>query len=78
MRKESISDFEVELEIERLRGTEEVRLAQKEIRLKNKRRLYMHQLRCLEKRGKVLMENGVTLDNIEEALFGEIGEEETE
>ena len=77
MRKENISDIEVELEIERLRGSDAVHLAQKEIRIKNKRRLYMHQLRCLEKRGKALLENGVTFENIEEALFGKpIAEDE--
>lgn len=77
MRKEAISDIEVEIEIERLRESDAVHLAQKEIRIKNKRRLYMHQLRCLEKRGKALLENGVTFENIEEALFGKpIAEEE--
>lgn len=76
MRKENISDIEVEFEIERLRESDAVHLAQKELRIKNKRRLYMHQLRYLEKRGKVLLENGVTFENIEEALFGKPIEED--
>ena len=64
MKREAISDAEVELEIARLRATEEVKLAEKEMRIKNKRRMYMAQLRWLEKRGKQLKEMGVTESNM--------------
>ena len=75
MRRENLTDEQVEAEIIRLRGSEEVKLAQKEIRIKNKRRLYMHQLRHMYKRGAVLMEQGITSDNIETELFGEQDDE---
>ena len=75
MKREAISDAEVELEIARLRATEEVKLAEKEMRIKNKRRMYMAQLRWLEKRGKQLKEMGFTESNMEAVLFGEVIEE---
>lgn len=71
MKREAITDAEVEIEIARLRSTEEVKLAEKEIRIKNRRRCYMAQLRSLEKRGKQLKEMGITAENMEVALFGE-------
>jgi len=72
MAKEILTDEMVELEIERLWGSEEVKLAKKEMNIKYKRRQYMYQLRCLEKRGKQLMAEGITMDNIESRLFGEM------
>lgn len=71
MPKQIFTDAEVELEIVRLNNTEAVKLAQKEIRIKNKRRCYMAQLRSLERRGKQLMEMGITTENMESVLFGE-------
>ena len=70
MAKDFLTDAEVEIEIGRLLQSEEVQLAKKEIRIKYKRRQYMYQLRNMEKRGKQLASDGVTLDNIEEKLFG--------
>lgn len=70
MAKDFLTDEQVELEIERLLSSEEVQLAKKEIRIKYKRRQYMYQLRNMEKRGKELMNDGVTLENMEEMLFG--------
>lgn len=70
MAKDFLTDAEVELEIERLLQSEDVQLAKKEIRIKYKRRQYMYQLRNMEKRGKQLASDGVTLDNIEAKLFG--------
>lgn len=55
-----LTDDEVEIEIQRLLGSDAVKLAQAETRFKYKRRQYMYQLRYMEKRGKVLMEAGVT------------------
>ena len=68
MRAKKMSDFEVELEIERLRNSEFVKLAQKEMRLKTKQRQYMYSLRNYEKRGKELAANGVTMENIERKI----------
>lgn len=49
----------IELEIERLKKSDEVKLAKKEQRLlMNKRRKYLADLRWLEKRGRTLMEKG--------------------
>ena len=41
-------------------------LAEKEIRLKYKRRKQLYNLRALKKRGKELMQAGITYDNIDE------------
>lgn len=65
----------IDAEIERLKKTEEVKLAQKYQRLMNRKRKYMADLRWLEKRGKQLMEEGWTIDTIE-LLFKEIPEVE--
>lgn len=64
----------VDAEIERLRKTEAVRLAQKEQRLLNRKRKYLSDLRWLEKRGKALMAEGWTYDTLE-LLFRDIPEE---
>lgn len=71
MSKDLLTDEQVELEIARLLDSEEVQLAKKETRIKYKRRQYMYQLRSMEKRGKQLKENGITLENMEKVLFGE-------
>ena len=77
-RNEILTDEQVEIEIERLLNCEEVRLAKKETRIKQRRRQYMWSLRSMEKRGKELKKMGVTLDNMEHKLFGEPVEEEVE
>ena len=69
MARDILTDEQVEMEIKRLLETEEVQLAKKEIRIKYKRRQYMYQLRNMEKRGKQLMADGVTLENMESVLF---------
>ena len=69
-RDKFLTDEQVEIEIERLLNSEDVALAKKEIRIKNKRRQYMYSLRTMEKRGKELSKQGITLENIEEELFG--------
>jgi hypothetical protein len=76
MAKDFMTDEQVELEISRLLRSDAVQLAKKEIRIKYKRRQYMYQLRNMEKRGKHLKAEGITLDNMEELLFGAIPEEE--
>ena len=70
MQKDFLTDEQVEMEIERLNNSEEVQLAKKEQRIKYRRRQYLYQLRNYEKRGKKLKEDGVTLENMEDVLFG--------
>lgn len=65
----------VEAEIERLRDTDAVKLAQKEQRLLMRRRKYLADLRWLEKRGKKLMDEGWTFDTLE-LLYKDIPESE--
>ena len=76
MSKDFLTDEQVEMEINRLLNSEAVQLAKKEIRIKYKRRQYMYQLRNMEKRGKQLKAEGVTLANIESKMFGEVAEDE--
>ena len=71
MAKDILTDEQVELEIARLLASEEVQLAKKETQIKNRRRQYMYCLRTMEKRGKQLKAEGVTLENMETVLFGE-------
>ena len=71
MKRECLkTDYEVEREIERLLNSEDVKLAKKEQRILYKRRQYMYGLRNLEKRGKQLAKQGITMDNMEKELFG--------
>ena len=55
----------VDAEIERLKKTDAVKLAQTERNLQMKRRKYLADLRWLEKRGKQLMAEGWTADALE-------------
>lgn len=71
---EWMTDEQVEMEIARLLNSDDVRLAKKETRIKLRRRQYMYQLRCMEKRGRQLAQDGITMDNIEEKLFGDVSE----
>ena len=63
-----LTDESFKAEVERLKASENVKLAQKEIRIKNKRKAYLYQLRWLEKRGKQLAAQGFTPDNMEALL----------
>lgn len=76
MKKDFLTDTDVEAEIERLKASKKVKLAEKEIRLKYKRRKQLYNLRSLEKRGKQLMDAGITLNNIEEMFEAALEEEE--
>lgn len=76
MAKDFLTDEQVEMEINRLLRSDAVQLAKKEIRIKYKRRQYMYQLRNMEKRGKQLKSEGITIENMEEMLFGSILEDE--
>ena len=68
MAREVFTDEQIEFEVERLKDSKYVRMAQKEIRIKNKKRQWFYQLRWLEKRGKQLEEQGITLEDMEEQL----------
>lgn len=67
----------VDAEIERLKKTDAVKLAQKERRLINRKRKYLADLRWLEKRGKQLMADGWTPDTLE-LLYQNIPEDDAE
>jgi len=60
MANKILTDEEVELEIARLQESPYVKLANKERRLRNRRRMYLYSLRQLEKKGKALECAGVT------------------
>lgn len=60
----------VDAEIERLKQTDAVKLAQKERRLQMRKRKYLADLRWLEKRGKELMAEGWTEDTLELQFMG--------
>lgn len=68
--KSDLTDEQVELEIERLKKSPLVKLAQKEQRLKNAQKLAKRQrlytLRWQEKHGKELLENGITSEKLDE------------
>lgn len=76
MKRDYLTDEQVEEEIERLTNSPEVQLARQEQRIKYRRRQYMYQLRNMEKRGKELMEKGVTEETLEAVLFGKEGRHE--
>lgn len=68
MAKRTLTDYEVEQEIARLKQSPLVALAKQEQRLIYKRRQLMYNLRWLENRGRELSELGVTMENVEEQI----------
>ena len=60
-----LTDEQVESEIARLTKTDAVKLARREQRVKYRRRQVLYSLRVLEKRGKQLMDQGVTMLDFE-------------
>lgn len=75
MAREFLTDEQVEEEIAILLDNEYVKLAKKEIRIRYKRRQYLYQLRNMKKHGEVLANMGVTMENMEEVMFGELENE---
>lgn len=71
-KREFLTDAEIETEIQRLLNSDDVKLAKKEQRILYRRRQYCYQLRNMEKRGKQLKADGITLDNMEAKLFGDM------
>ena len=61
-----LTDEQVEQEIERLQKSEFVKLANKEHRIRSRRRQYLYGLRQLEKKGKELAAAGFTMENLED------------
>ena len=72
MAKEIMTDEQVEQEIARLRESDLVKLAKKELRVKLRRRQYMYSLRTYERRGRQLAAEGYTMENITERMLGDI------
>lgn len=60
-----LTDEQVEAEIARLTKTDAVKLARREQRVKYRRRQVLYSLCALEKRGKQLMAQGVTMLDFE-------------
>ena len=65
-RADLLTDQDIEREIERLRNSEAVKIAQAEQRYKYRRRQYCYQLRWYENRGEQLMAMGIhSVEDIE-------------
>ena len=74
MPKDIITDDQVEREIARLLESPYVKLAKREEQIRQRRRRYMYDLRCLEKKGKKLEEAGMTLEMLEDGYEAEYDE----
>ena len=70
MAREIITDEMVEEEILRLQNSPLVKLARREEAIRNRRRQYMYQLRCYEKKGMQLESDGITMDVLDE-MYGD-------
>ncbi len=62
MAREIMTDEMVEQEIHRLLESDLVKLAKKEEQIRYRRRQYLYQLRCLEKKGRALQAAGITME----------------
>ena len=62
MAREVLTDAQVEQEIARLQESPHVKLANRERRVRERRRMYLYHLRQLEKKGRALEEAGVTME----------------
>ena len=68
MAQMNLTDEQVEQEISRLQQSPYVKLANKERRIRTKRRQYLYGLRQLEKKGKELASSGFTMENLDDLL----------
>ena len=66
MAQANLTDEQVEREIARLQQSKYVKLAEKERRVRNRRRQYLYHLRVLEKKGKELAAAGFTMENLDD------------
>lgn len=64
--KNGLTDEQVEQEIARLQKSPYVALANKERRVRNRRRMYLYGLRQLEKKGRELEKAGITSEVLDE------------
>ena len=76
MKRDFLTDEQVEKEIAKLTQSEEVKLARREQRLKYKRRQQLYTLRALHKRGQELQASGVTIENLDEMIEALTGDDE--
>lgn len=70
MANKILTDEEVEREIERLQESPYVKLANKERRVRTRRRQYLYGLRQLEKKGRELEAAGITAEVLD-SICGE-------
>ena len=66
MAQVNLTDEQVEREIARLQQSPYVKLAEKERRVRTRRRQYLYHLRVLEKKGKDLSAAGFTMENLDD------------
>ena len=64
--REALTDIQVEKKIKELEQSPLVKLARKNNRLKYMRRQRLYTLRNLEKQGRQLQEEGITLEDLED------------
>ena len=60
-----LSNEQVEQEIQRLQASPYVKLANKERRVRERRRMYLYHLRQLEKKGRALEASGITSESLD-------------
>ena len=65
MDKNTLTDEQVEREIERLLESPHVKLAKKDELIRYRRRQYLYKLRSYEKKGKELAKAGITMEVLE-------------
>lgn len=68
MARDFMTDEMVEEEILRLQNSPFVKLANKERRVRQRRRMYLYSLRQMEKKGQELAASGFTMDNLDQML----------
>lgn len=68
MASEKLTDQQVEAEIARLQGSPYVKLAAKERRVRQRRRMYLYHLRQQDMKGRELAKSGFTLENLEQLI----------
>lgn len=62
MTKKPLTDEQVEVEIEKLKNSQFVKLAKKDEQIRYRRRQYLYNLRNYEKKGKELAKAGITME----------------
>lgn len=63
--KNPLTDEQVEIEIERLKNSQYVKLAKKDEQIRLRRRQYLYCLRSYERKGKELAKAGITIEMLE-------------